>query len=71
MSHLSASNIEIEANQISQMRERLNRTFACATGQAYETLARDTERNFWMNAKEALAYGLVHRIVEHLGDVPA
>lgn len=66
-----ASDIEIEANQILQMRERLNRTFARATGQDYETIARDTEKNFWMNAKEACAYGLVHRIVEHLGDLPA
>lgn len=65
-----ASDIEIEANQIVQMRERLNRTFARATGQEYETVARDTEKNFWMNAKQACAYGLVHRIVEHLGEVP-
>lgn len=66
-----ASDIEIEANQILLMRERLNRTFARATGKDYETIARDTEKNFWMNAKEACAYGLVHRIVEHLGDLPA
>jgi ATP-dependent Clp protease protease subunit len=65
-----ASDIEIEANQIIQMRERLNRTFARATGQDYETIARDTEKNFWMNAKEACAYGLVHRIVERLDEVP-
>jgi len=64
-----ASDIEIEANQILQMRERLNRTFARATGQDYETIVRDTEKNFWMNAKEACAYGLVHRIVERLSDV--
>jgi ATP-dependent Clp protease, protease subunit len=65
-----ASDIEIEANQILQMRERLNRTFARATGQDYETITRDTEKNFWMNAKEACAYGLVHRVVERLADVP-
>jgi ATP-dependent Clp protease protease subunit len=65
-----ASDIEIEANQILQMRERLNRTFARATGQDYETIVRDTEKNFWMNAREACSYGLVHRIIEHLGDLP-
>lgn len=65
-----ASDIEIEANQILQMRERLNRTFSSATGQEYERIARDTEKNFWMNAQEARAYGLVHRIVERLADVP-
>ena len=65
-----ASDIEIEASQILQMRERLNRIFARATGQDYEKVVRDTERNFWMTAKEACDYGLVHRIVEKLGDVP-
>ena len=64
-----ASDVEIEANQIVQMRERLNRIFARATGQDYEKVARDTERNFWMNAKEACAYGLVHRIIERASDV--
>jgi ATP-dependent Clp protease protease subunit len=65
-----ASDIEIEANQILQMRERLNRTFSQATGQDYERIVRDTEKNFWMNAKEACAYGLVHRVVERLADIP-
>ncbi len=65
-----ASDIEIEASQILQMRERLNRIFARATGQEYEKVAVDTERNFWMTAKEACDYGLVHRIVEKLADVP-
>jgi ATP-dependent Clp protease, protease subunit len=65
-----ASDIEIEANQILQMRERLNRIFARATGQDYETVVRDTERNFWMNAKEACKYGLVHRVVERLAEIP-
>lgn len=60
----SASDIEIEADQIVQMRQRLNRIFARATGQDYERVARDTERNFWMNATDACAYGLVHRVVE-------
>jgi ATP-dependent Clp protease protease subunit len=64
----SASDIDIEVKQIVRMRERLNRTFARATGQDYERIARDTERNFWMNAEEAREYGLVHRIVERLSD---
>jgi ATP-dependent Clp protease protease subunit len=66
-----ASDIEIEANQIVQMRERLNRIFARATGQMYEKVARDTERNFWMSAMDACAYGLVHRIVDRFADIPA
>jgi ATP-dependent Clp protease protease subunit len=59
-----ASDVEIEATQIVRMRERLNRIFARATGQEYERVARDTERNFWMSAKEAIDYGLVYRVIE-------
>jgi ATP-dependent Clp protease protease subunit len=64
-----ASDIEIEARQIMAVRERLNRIFARATDQAYEKIARDTERNHWMDAKEAKAYGLVGRIVERAADL--
>jgi len=67
----SASDIEIEANQIVQARDRLNRMFAEATGQPFERIVRDTERNFWMNAKEAREYGLVHRIVARFADAAA
>lgn len=64
----AAADIEIEANQILAMRERINRIFAGATGQPYEKLARETERNLWMTATEARQYGLVHRIVETTSD---
>jgi ATP-dependent Clp protease protease subunit len=59
-----ASDVEIEARQILLMRERLNRLFAKATGQPLDKVARDTERNHWMTAEEAVTYGLVGRIVE-------
>ena len=64
-----ASDIEIEAKQILYMRERLNRIFARATGQDYERIVGDTEKNFWMTAREAVEYGLVHRIVETFAEV--
>jgi ATP-dependent Clp protease, protease subunit len=59
-----ASDVEIEARQILLMRDRLNRIFAEATGQPLEKIARDTERNHWLTAQEALDYGLVGRILE-------
>jgi ATP-dependent Clp protease protease subunit len=65
----SASDIDIEVGQIVRMRERLNRTFAAATGRDCERVAQDTQRNFWMNAMEAREYGLVHRIVDRLADI--
>ncbi|MCY1009377.1 ATP-dependent Clp protease proteolytic subunit [Nannocystis pusilla] len=60
----AAADIEIEAVQIAAMRARLNRIFADATGQDLARLTRETERNLWMNAREAQAYGLVHRVIE-------
>jgi ATP-dependent Clp protease protease subunit len=59
-----ASDIEIEAAQISGARERLNRIFADATGQPYDKVARETERNLWMTAAAAVEYGLVHRVID-------
>jgi ATP-dependent Clp protease, protease subunit len=58
------SDVEIEARQILRMRERLNRIFAEATGQPYEKILHDTDRNHWLSADEAVAYGLVSRVVE-------
>lgn len=65
----SASDVEIEARQILLMRERLNRIFARATGQPYEKIVRDTDRNYWMSAEEARSYGLVSRIVERASEL--
>ena len=59
-----ASDIEIEALQIMSVRARLNGIFAEATGQSIEKVARDTDRNHSLNAQEAVAYGLVGRIVK-------
>lgn len=65
-----ASEIEIEAAQMLSMRERLNRIFAQATGQPYEKIAKDTERNHWMTAAQAVEYGLAGRIVERYDQLP-
>jgi len=65
-----ASDIEIEARQISQMHRRLIEIFSRATGRTEEEVARDTDRNHWMTAEEAKAYGLVHRIVSSVRDLP-
>jgi ATP-dependent Clp protease protease subunit len=58
-----ASDIAIEAKEIIRMRQRLNETFARETGQPLEKITRDTERNFWMSADEAVAYGLVDKVI--------
>ena len=60
-----ASDIQIEAQEIVKMRERVNRIIARETGQTYEKVVQDTERNFWMNAEKAVEYGLVSKIIEN------
>ena len=58
-----AADIEIQARLIVQMREQLNRILADHTGQPLERVTRDTDRDFWMTAEEALEYGLVDRVL--------
>jgi ATP-dependent Clp protease, protease subunit len=64
-----ATDIDIEAREIIKMRERLNRLFSRETGQPYEKVAKDTDRNYWMSAEEAIAYGLVSRVVTAASDI--
>ena len=62
----TASDIEIEAEEILKMQERINRTIADETGQPIEKVRQDTDRNYWMSADEAKAYGIVGRVIERI-----
>jgi ATP-dependent Clp protease protease subunit len=64
-----AVDIDIEAREIIKMRERLNRMIAAETGQTYEKVARDTDRNYWMSAEEAIAYGMASKVITTLADL--
>jgi ATP-dependent Clp protease protease subunit len=64
-----ASDIQIEAEQIIRMRDRVNRMIAEETGQTVEKIVKDTQRNFWMNAEEAREYGIVSRIIRSVSEV--
>ncbi len=64
-----ATDIEIQAREIIRMRERLNRIFAEATGQPFEKIKEDTDRDFWMSAQEAVDYGLVGKIIRHRSEI--
>ena len=59
-----ATDIAIRAEQILKMRDTLNRILAEHTGQPLERVARDTDRDFWLDAEEAREYGLVDRVVK-------
>ena len=58
-----ASDIQIEAEQIIKMRDRVNRMISEETGQPVERIVKDTQRNYWLNAEEAVEYGLVSKII--------
>ena len=60
-----ATEIEIVANMILKTKKKLNETLAAKTGQPYEVVARDTERDYYMSAEEAKAYGLIDSIIEY------
>ena len=65
----NAADIEIEARQVIAMRARLNSLFARATGQSVEKIANDTLRNHWLTTEEAIAYGLVGRVVQRASEL--
>lgn len=58
-----ASDIEIQVREMRSMRERLNQIFADATGQSLAQIEKDTDRDFWLSAKEAVDYGLCGKII--------
>ena len=64
-----ASDISIEAEEILRMRERLNREIAKETGQPYERIVADTERNYWLSAEAAREYGLVGKIISRADEL--
>ena len=58
-----ASDIQIEAEHIIKIKNNLNKILAENTGKSVETIAVDTDRNNWMSAEEAAAYGLVDKVL--------
>jgi ATP-dependent Clp protease protease subunit len=63
-----ASDIEIQANEIIKIRKKLNALMAVNTGQTEAAIAKDTERDNFMSADEALAYGLIDKVIERRVD---
>ena len=59
-----ASDINIQAREMEKLRAELNQILASASGQPLERINRDTDRDFYLNATEAIEYGLADRIVD-------
>ena len=60
-----ATDISIHANHILRVKDKLNRILSEKTGQPLEVIPRDTERDNFMTAQEALEYGLIDKVIEH------
>lgn len=59
-----ATEIEISAKRILKLREHINQIIAERTGQSVEKVAKDTDRDYFMSAQEALEYGIIDKIIE-------
>ncbi|MFN7723841.1 MAG: ATP-dependent Clp protease proteolytic subunit [Rubrivivax sp.] len=64
-----ASDIAIQAKEIIRIRERIAAVVARETGHPLSKVMADMERDYWMNAQEAIDYGIVSRIIERQGDL--
>lgn len=65
-----ATDVLIQADHLKRTKERLNRILAEKTGKDIETIAKDTDRDNWLTAEEAVAYGLADAIMEKAGQKP-
>lgn len=65
----SASDIEITAQEILRLRERLNTILSENCGQPFDKISRDSDRDYWMDAETAVDYGIVDHVLDQLPDV--
>jgi len=64
-SQRQASDIEIEAKEILRIKDMLNHSMADMTGQTFEKIEKDTDRDYFLSAAEAKDYGLIDRVIAH------
>jgi ATP-dependent Clp protease protease subunit len=60
-----ATEIEIHAKELDKLRRKINKLISEETGQKIDKVEKDTDRDYWMNAEEALEYGLISRIIKN------
>ena len=65
-----STDLSIEAEQILKVRKRINSIISEATGQPLERVEQDTDRNYWLNAQEAIEYGIVNKIISSYDELP-
>lgn len=65
-----ATEIEIHAKELEKMRVKINKLIAEETGTDEKKVAKDTDRDCWLNAKESVEYGLISKIAKNRKDIP-
>lgn len=64
-----ATEIEIHARELEKYRKKINEIISRETGREIEQVAKDTDRDFWLDAQEAIDYGLISRIVQKKSEI--
>jgi len=64
-----ATEIEIHAKELEKLREKINRLIADETGTQLTQVEKDTDRDYWMNASEAVSYGLINKIITNRKEI--
>ncbi|RCL03425.1 MAG: protease subunit [Candidatus Tokpelaia sp. JSC161] len=64
-----ATDIQIQAREILKMRDRLAKIISRETGQSFEKVRLDIDRDHWMSAQDAIEYGLLSRVIRHISDI--
>ena len=65
-----STDISIEAAEILRIRERINKIISDATNQPLDKVSQDTDRNYWLNALEAVDYGIVNKVITTYDELP-
>jgi ATP-dependent Clp protease protease subunit len=64
-----ATEIEIHARELEKLRAKINRLIADETGAPFERVEKDTDRDYWMIADEAVSYGLINRVIRNRSEL--
>jgi ATP-dependent Clp protease protease subunit len=64
-----ATDIEIHARELDKLRERINRLIAEETGNPVDQVEKDTDRDYWMNAQDAVKYGLISKVIVNRDEI--
>jgi len=65
-----ATDLEIQAEEIAKSKAKIVEIISSETGKSKEQVVQDTDRDFWLTADEAVAYGLISRVVTRRSDLP-